>query len=37
MTVVTADDIARINAHMLSDVLQAIPGVQLDYQRTPGT
>lgn len=37
ITVVTADEIARLNAHTLADVLQAIPGIQLDYQRTPGT
>ncbi|HEY5995646.1 MAG TPA: TonB-dependent receptor plug domain-containing protein [Candidatus Deferrimicrobiaceae bacterium] len=37
VTVVSADDIARINAHTLADVLQTIPGFQLDYQRTPGT
>jgi vitamin B12 transporter len=36
VTVITADDIARINAHTLSDVLQTVPGIQLDYQRTPG-
>ena len=37
VTVVTAEDIARLNAHTLSDVLQTIPGIQLDYLRTPST
>gem|GEM_PF-1483344 len=37
VTVVTADDILRLNAHTLADVLQTVPGIQLDYQRTPGT
>ncbi|HEY3488658.1 MAG TPA: TonB-dependent receptor plug domain-containing protein [Candidatus Deferrimicrobiaceae bacterium] len=37
VTVVTADDIARLNAHTLADVLQTIPGIQLDYLRTPTT
>lgn len=37
VTVVTADDIARLNAHTLADVLQTIPGVQLDVVRTPGS
>ncbi len=37
VTVLTADDISRLNAHTLSDVLQTVPGIQLDYLRTPGT
>ncbi len=37
VTVVTAEDIERINAHTLADVLQTLPGIQLDYMRTPGT
>ena len=37
VTVVTADDIARLNAHTLADVLQTVPGIQMDYLRTPGT
>jgi len=37
VTVVTADDIARINAHTLADVLQTVPGVQLDEVTSPGT
>ncbi|HIJ80117.1 MAG TPA: TonB-dependent receptor plug domain-containing protein [Desulfuromonadales bacterium] len=36
-TVITAADISRLNAHTLADVLQTIPGIQLDYQRSPGT
>ncbi|SNB48102.1 TonB-dependent siderophore receptor [Geobacter sp. DSM 9736] len=37
VTVVTADQIALLNAHTLADVLQTIPGIQLQYTRTPGT
>jgi vitamin B12 transporter len=37
ITVITAADISRINAHTLSDVLQTVPGIQLDYLRTPST
>jgi vitamin B12 transporter len=37
VSVITADDIARINAHTLADVLQTVPGIQLDYLRTPST
>lgn len=37
ITVVTAADIARLNAHTLSDVLQTVPGIELDYLRTPTT
>lgn len=37
VTVITADEIARLNAHTLADVLQTVPGIQLDYHRTPGT
>ena len=37
VTVVTAADITRINAHTLDDVLQSVPGIQLDYARTPGS
>ncbi|HJV34651.1 TonB-dependent receptor plug domain-containing protein [Geomonas sp.] len=36
VTVITADDILRINAHTLADVLQTVPGIQLDFIRTPG-
>jgi vitamin B12 transporter len=35
-TVITADDISRLNAHTLADILQTVPGFQMDYQRTPG-
>jgi vitamin B12 transporter len=37
VTVVTADDIARLNAHTLAEVLQTVPGIQLDHLRTPTT
>ena len=37
VTVITADDISRLNAHTLSEVLQTVPGIQLDYLRTPST
>ena len=37
ITVITADDITRINAHTLADVLQTVPGIQLDVVRTPGS
>ncbi len=37
VTVVTAEEIALLNAHTLSDVLQTVPGVQLDTIRTPGS
>ncbi|QWV92416.1 TonB-dependent receptor plug domain-containing protein [Geomonas oryzisoli] len=36
VTVVTADEIARLNAHTVADVLQTIPGVQMDLLQTPG-
>jgi vitamin B12 transporter len=37
VTVITAEQIARINAHTLAEVLQTLPGVQLDVVRTPGS
>ncbi len=37
VTVVTAEDIARLNAHTLAEVLQTVPGIQLDHLGTPGT
>lgn len=38
VTVITADDILRLNAHTLAEVLQTVPGIQLDLgYRTPGT
>jgi len=38
VTVITATDIARLNAHTLAEVLNTIPGVQLQHNsnRTPG-
>ncbi|HJV35296.1 TonB-dependent receptor plug domain-containing protein [Geomonas sp.] len=37
VTVVTAKDIEALNAHTLADVLNLVPGVQLEFIRTPGT
>ena len=37
VTVITADDITRINAHTLAEILQTVPGIQLDYLRTPSS
>lgn len=38
VTVVTADDIRRLNAHTLSEVLNTIPGIQMQWSnRTPGS
>jgi vitamin B12 transporter len=37
VTVVTAEEIARINAHTLADVLQTVPGISMDVVRTPGS
>jgi vitamin B12 transporter len=38
VTVITAADIERLNAHTLADILQTIPGIQLDLPvRTPAT
>lgn len=37
VTVITAEQIAALNAHTLADVLQTIPGVQLSQQQTPGS
>lgn len=36
-TIVTAEQIAALNAHTLAEVLQTIPGVQLSYLQTPGS
>jgi vitamin B12 transporter len=36
VTVITAEQIAVLNAHTLADVLQTVPGVQLDQNQTPG-
>ena len=35
VTVITAADIVRLNAHTLAEVLQTVPGIQLDSLRTP--
>jgi len=35
-TIITSEEIARINAHTVADVLQTLPGVQLDQLQTPG-
>jgi vitamin B12 transporter len=38
VTVITADDILRLNAHDLAEVLQTVPGIQLEFTgRPPGT
>ncbi|WP_246043889.1 TonB-dependent receptor plug domain-containing protein [Geomonas edaphica] len=36
VTVIGAEEIARINAHTVADVLQTVPGVQVDLLQTPG-
>jgi vitamin B12 transporter len=36
VTVVTAEQIALLNAHTLADVLQTVPGIFIDRTRTPG-
>ena len=36
VTVVTAEEIARLNAHTVADVLQTVPGVQMELLQTPG-
>jgi vitamin B12 transporter len=38
VTVITAEDILRLNAHSLAEVLQTVPGIQLEFTgRPPGT
>ena len=37
VTVLTAEDISRLNAHTLADLLQTVPGVQLLQVQTPGS
>jgi vitamin B12 transporter len=37
ITVITAKEIKQINAHTLTDVLNTIPGVQMDLRGGPGT
>lgn len=36
-TVITVEDIARLNAHTLAEVLNTIPGIQIDQVQTPGS
>ncbi len=36
ITVITAADIERLNAHTLAEVLQTVPGLQIDQIQTPG-
>lgn len=37
ITVITSKEIEQLNAHTLADILNTVPGIQLDYQRTPTT
>lgn len=37
VTVVTAEEIAALNAHTLAEVLNTVPGIQLEQVRTPGS
>jgi vitamin B12 transporter len=37
VTVITAQDIVRLNAHTLAEVLQTVPGFQLDQLQAPGS
>lgn len=36
VTVISSEEIARLNAHSLSDVLQTVPGIYVQNTRTPG-
>ncbi|MDD2273005.1 MAG: TonB-dependent receptor [Desulfuromonadaceae bacterium] len=36
-TVITAADIVRLNAHTLAEVLQTVPGIQIESLRTPSS
>lgn len=36
VTVITAADIERLNAHTLAEVLETVPGIHLDQLQTPG-
>lgn len=36
VTVITSEDIARLNAHSLTEILQAVPGIHVHNTRTPG-
>jgi len=37
VTIVNAEQIATLNAHTLADVLNTVPGIQMNYTRTPGS
>jgi vitamin B12 transporter len=37
VTVISAEQIAELNAHTLAEVLNTVPGFQLEQQRTPGS
>jgi len=37
ITIITSDDISRLNAHTLDEVLQTVSGIQLFQVRTPGS
>lgn len=37
VTVITVEQIALLNAHTLADVLNTVPGIQLEHNRTPGS
>lgn len=37
VTVISAEEIARLNAHTLAEVLQTVPGIQLDQLQSPGS
>ncbi|WP_226377800.1 TonB-dependent receptor plug domain-containing protein [Citrifermentans bremense] len=37
VTVITSEEIARINAHTVAEVLQTLPGIQIDQLQTPGS
>lgn len=37
VSVITADDIVRLNAHTLAEVLHSVPGIQLGQVQSPGS
>jgi vitamin B12 transporter len=37
LTVITADDISRLNAHTVAEVLQTVPGIHLTQLQSPGS
>ena len=37
ISIITAADIARLNAHTLAEVLQTVPGIQIEQIQTPGS